>query len=228
MSSRAGPCSPPGSGWRPAISQDHLHAWGVKPAGDHGSYLQTVRVLGVKTTSHSTVSVTVNGETRTFADGDGDHVSEEHGRQATVHGRSRGVRRLRPRRARRRPRGLSRQGREGRRGRLAGHERAEEHRSVGRIRRVLSGRSRYATEQLGAAASIGPASDAGGAGRAERRRPAGPAGSAARGGGRGAPLPAADFTTVQRLDTPAAAERDRGRRVLRVSLQPGAASSTTS
>ena len=50
---------------------EHLHSWGVKPAGDHGSYLQTVRVLGVKTTSRSTVSVTVNGETRTFADGEG-------------------------------------------------------------------------------------------------------------------------------------------------------------
>ena len=49
---------------------DHLHAWGVKPAGDHGSYVQTVRVLGVKTNSHSTVTVTVNGESRTFADGD--------------------------------------------------------------------------------------------------------------------------------------------------------------
>jgi len=40
---------------------DHLHAWGVKPAGDQGSYLQTVRVLGVKTNSRSTVSVTVCG-----------------------------------------------------------------------------------------------------------------------------------------------------------------------
>src|SRR5712691_260577 len=50
---------------------DHLHAWGVKPGGDDGRYLQTVRVLGVKATSHSTVTVDVGGESRTFADGEG-------------------------------------------------------------------------------------------------------------------------------------------------------------
>jgi len=50
---------------------DHLHAWNVKPAGDEGQYLQTVRVLGVKTTSHASVRVTVGGESKTFADGDG-------------------------------------------------------------------------------------------------------------------------------------------------------------
>ena len=60
-----------GFGLAVAYVEDHLRTWGVKPAGDHGSYLQTVRVLGVKTTSHSTVSVTVNGETRTFTDGEG-------------------------------------------------------------------------------------------------------------------------------------------------------------
>src|SRR4051812_50007281 len=60
-----------GFGLAAAYVEDHLRAWGVKPAGDGGSYLQTVRVLGVKTSSHATVSVTINGETRTFADGDG-------------------------------------------------------------------------------------------------------------------------------------------------------------
>jgi hypothetical protein len=86
-------------------------------------------------------------------------------------------------------------------------------------RRLLTGRNRYATEQLGAVASIGPAAGTGGAGRAGRAgraggpgepagsgRSDGPAESSAPGGpggagfGRGAPLPAADFTTVQRLD----------------------------
>ena len=43
---------------------------GVKPGGDHGRYLRTVRVLGVKATSHATVTVDVNGQTRTFADAD--------------------------------------------------------------------------------------------------------------------------------------------------------------
>ena len=40
-----------GIGLAAAYIEDHLKAWGVKPAGDHGGYLQTVRVLGVKTTS---------------------------------------------------------------------------------------------------------------------------------------------------------------------------------
>ncbi|MGE3275064.1 MAG: M28 family peptidase [Vicinamibacterales bacterium] len=49
----------------------HLREWGVKPAGDHGTYYQEVPVLGVQSTSHSSVTVTVNGQSRTFADGEG-------------------------------------------------------------------------------------------------------------------------------------------------------------
>ncbi len=108
---------------------DHLHAWGVKPAGDHGSYLQTVRVLGVKTTSRSTVSVTVNGETRTFADGEGITFPRNMG----------GKHRFTVDRVEfagygldapgREPCRFSRQGRAGRGGRLARDERPEEHRS---------------------------------------------------------------------------------------------------
>ena len=60
-----------GFGLAASYIEDHLHGWGAKPAGDNGSYLQTVRVLGVKATSHATVTVDVNGETRTFADGAG-------------------------------------------------------------------------------------------------------------------------------------------------------------
>ena len=60
-----------GIGLAASYIEDHLKAWGVKPAGDHGSYLQTVRVVSVKTTSHSSVTVEVGGERRTFADGDG-------------------------------------------------------------------------------------------------------------------------------------------------------------
>src|SRR5712691_7089206 len=60
-----------GIGLAAAYIEDHLRAWGVKPAGDRGQYLQTVKVLGVKTTSHSTVTVEVNGESKVFADGAG-------------------------------------------------------------------------------------------------------------------------------------------------------------
>src|SRR5690349_10412820 len=55
-----------GLGLAAGYVQAHLETWGVKPAGDHGGYLQTVRVLGVKTTSRSSVTVKVGGETRTF------------------------------------------------------------------------------------------------------------------------------------------------------------------
>jgi hypothetical protein len=80
-------------------------------------------------------------------------------------------------------------------------------------RRLLMERGRYATEQRGAAASIGPemASGAGRAGRAGGPEPAGddtarggqPPAAGGQGFGRGAPLPTPDFTTVQRLDTAA-------------------------
>jgi hypothetical protein len=60
-----------GLGLAASYIETHLREWGVKPAGDGGSYLQTVRVVGVKATSHSSVTVEVGGEKRTFPDGDG-------------------------------------------------------------------------------------------------------------------------------------------------------------
>src|SRR5262249_27988504 len=65
-------------------------------------------------------------------------------------------------------------------------------------RRVLASRSRYATDQLRASAAIGPimppAAGRGGAPPSSVQTPT-------QGGGRGPQIPAADFTTVQRLDT---------------------------
>ena len=193
-----------GFGLAAAYIEDHLHAWGVKPAGDHGSYLQTVRVLGVKSTSHSTVSVTVNGETRTFADGEGISLPKNVG----------GKRRFTVDRVEFAGYGLDAPG--------AAHMdfRAKDVKDAAVVwlgangpknvdlsvfRRVLSGRNRYATEQLGAAASIGPETEkTGGSGRPGGSEGSGRSGrSGGAGGGRGTPLPAADFTTVQRLDTPA-------------------------
>jgi hypothetical protein len=186
---------------------DHLRAWGVKPAGDQGMYLQAVRVLGVKTTSHATITVSVGGESKTFADGDGVTFPRNMG----------GKRTLTIDRVEFAGYGLDAPG--------ASHMdyRGTDVKDAAVIwlgatgpkdldqsvyRRVLTGRNRYATEQLGAAASIGPAAGAG-AGRAARgnadagARGAQPSGAAPpAGGGRGAPLPAADFTTVQRLDAP--------------------------
>src|SRR5262245_20164321 len=60
-----------GLGLAAGYIQEHLRGWDVKPAGDPGQYLQTVRVLGVKATSRSAVTVKVGSEIRTFRDGEG-------------------------------------------------------------------------------------------------------------------------------------------------------------
>src|SRR5262249_35230197 len=143
---------------------DHLRAWGVKPAGDQGVYLQTVRVLGVKTTSHATITVSVGGESKTFADGDGITFPKNMG----------GRRKLTVDRVEFVGYGIDASGASlvDYRGRnvkdaaviwLGAAGPKDLDRSI--YRRVLAGRNRYATEQLGAAASIGPAGPAG-AGRA--------------------------------------------------------------
>ena len=57
----------------------------MKPAGDQSlPYLQVVKVLGVRTTSRATVTVEVNGQTRTFNDGDGITFPREMGGKQTV------------------------------------------------------------------------------------------------------------------------------------------------
>src|ERR1041385_6614222 len=60
-----------GLGLAAAYIAEHLHAWGVKPGGDNGSYFQRVKVLGIKSDNHSTLTVEVNGQKRTFKDGEG-------------------------------------------------------------------------------------------------------------------------------------------------------------
>jgi hypothetical protein len=51
---------------------DTIRGFGVKPLGDHGTYFQMVRYNDVRTVSdRSTLTVTVNGQSRTFANGDG-------------------------------------------------------------------------------------------------------------------------------------------------------------
>ena len=175
-----------GFGLAAAYIEDHLHAWGVQPAGDRGSYLQTVRVLGVKTTSHSTVTVAVNGETRTFADGEAITFPRNMG----------GKRRFTVDRVEFAGYGLDAPG--------ASHMdfRGKDVKDAAVVwlgtsgpknidlsvfRRVLSGRNRYATEQLGAAASIGPVAEAG-AGRGGRAGGAGGPGGAGAGGGTRSPV----------------------------------------
>src|SRR4029079_8830880 len=64
----------------------HLAEWGVKPAGEDGSYFQTVRVVGVRTTSNASVTVDVNGQKRTFKDGEGITFPRNMGGKQTVTG----------------------------------------------------------------------------------------------------------------------------------------------
>jgi hypothetical protein len=63
---------------------EHLKEWGVKPAGDNGSYFQTVKVLGIRTTSRSSVTVEVNGQSKTFKDGAGITFPRNMGGKQTI------------------------------------------------------------------------------------------------------------------------------------------------
>jgi hypothetical protein len=75
-----------GLGLAASYIADHLREWGVTPAGDDGSYFQTVRVLGVKTESRASVTVEVNGQSRTFKDGEGVVFPRNMGGKQTVTG----------------------------------------------------------------------------------------------------------------------------------------------
>ena len=75
-----------GLGLAGAYIADHLKEWGVKPGGDDGTYFQVVKVLGVNTKSSSSVTVTVNGQSRTFKDGEGVTFPKNQGGKQTVSG----------------------------------------------------------------------------------------------------------------------------------------------
>src|SRR5262245_43143713 len=179
-----------GLGLASGYIQERLAAWDVRPAGDRGGYLQTVRVVGVKATSRSSMIVKVGNETRTFKDGEGVRFPRNAGVKRTftldrvefagygldvpasnhMDYRGKSVRGA----------AVVWLGASGPRGLDANY------------RRLLTGRNRYAIDQLQAAASIGaemPRFGAGGGGASQ-----------ASAGSRGGTAP--DFTTAQRLDQP--------------------------
>ena len=174
-----------GLGLAAAYLAEQLRGMGIKPGGDNGSYFQRVRVLGVKSTNRSTLTVEVNGQTRTFKDGEGIAFPKNVG----------GKRSFTVDQVEFMGYGLDAP--------LAKHNDYEGKDVKGKAvvylgttgpkgldaqyRRALGGRARYATDQRQALASIGP----GGAG-----------GPGARPGGPGGQGIASDFTTVQRLDNP--------------------------
>jgi Peptidase family M28 len=65
---------------------ERLKEWGVKPVGDNGTYFQTVRVVGVRNNTRSTVTVDVNGQSRTFKDGEGITLPRNQGGRQTIAG----------------------------------------------------------------------------------------------------------------------------------------------
>jgi hypothetical protein len=62
-----------GYGLAAGYIQEHLRQWGVKPIGENGTYLQTMKSRGYKVTRNSTVTVEVGAQTRTFKQGE--HVT---------------------------------------------------------------------------------------------------------------------------------------------------------
>ncbi|MEZ5315941.1 MAG: M28 family peptidase [Vicinamibacterales bacterium] len=52
---------------------EHLRDWGLKPMGDDGTYFQSVKQRGYEVTNNSSITVEVNGQSRTFKHGD--HVT---------------------------------------------------------------------------------------------------------------------------------------------------------
>jgi hypothetical protein len=176
-----------GLGLAAAYLAEQLRSLGIKPGGDNGSYFQRVRVLGVKSTNRSTLTVEVNGKTRTFKDGEGIVFPKNVG----------GKRELALAQVEFLGYGLNAP--------LANHNDYAGKEVKGKaviflggngpkglgpqMQRSLFGRGRFATDQQQAAASIGPVMPA---------RP----GAGQRQGGRG--VDQGDFTTVQRLDQPEA------------------------
>ena len=169
-----------GLGLAAAYIEDHLASWHVKPGGDSGTYFQTVKVLGVKTTSHSRVTVSINGQSRTFTDGDGVTFAKNQGSTRTVTGALEFI-----------GYGVTLP--------TMHHDDFAGRNVAGRIvlfigrgpqgitqadNRLIASRGRDAVELHGALAAIGPPR-AGGAGRGGAGRPGGPQ---------------IDFETTQRLD----------------------------
>ncbi|MDR1990149.1 MAG: M20/M25/M40 family metallo-hydrolase [Acidobacteriaceae bacterium] len=178
-----------GLGLAAGYLQSHLQQWGVKPAGDDGTFLQTVRVQGVKVVNRSSVTIRVGNETRTFKDGDGVTFPRQVGQN----------RRVTITRVEFAGYGLEAPDLNHRdfNGRTLSNTAVvylgtDGPRKAGSsYRRILTGRSRYATDQLNAAAVIGPP-EPGSFSRTGRRSVASPDGDSN----------TPDFTTSQRLDLP--------------------------
>ena len=210
----------PRAGSRPVTSEGHFRELGRQAGRRHGGYLQTVRVRGVKTTNHSTVTVQVGRDPAPSRTATGLTFPRNVGAKRTFTVDRRRVRRLRPRRAGARARGFSGKNVDGAAVVLARDRTDREGGRSADISRAAARRSadRYATDQLRAAADDRPER----LGQAPARAPRLQAVAAARRASRPTSRPPSGSTCRSRRASPAE------RRVLRVSLQPRAASTTTS
>ncbi len=189
-----------GLGLAAAYIADQLKSWGVRPGGDNGTYFQRVRVLGVKTVNRSTVTVEAHGEKRVFKNGEGVNFATNPGGKRTL--TSDQIEFLGYGLDAPQAKHMDFAGREvkGKVVIFLGTSGPEE--LDARSRRLLFGRARYATEEKGATAAIGPVFGGQGTGRRPAAANAQGGQGAAQGGFMGPPIERADFTTVQRLDNP--------------------------
>jgi hypothetical protein len=182
-----------GLGLAAAYIADQLKEGGVKPGGDHGSYFQRVEVLGVKSTNRSTVTIEVNGQKRTFTNGEGVRFPGNVGakRSVTFNQVEFAGYGLNLDAEHNDYKGLDVKGKVvvwlGARGPRSANPQAG---------RLLRERASYAEEELGAGATIAPPPEGGQRGG---RGGAAPGAQGAQ-GGRGGPQVQPDFTTTQRLD----------------------------
>jgi hypothetical protein len=184
-----------GLGLAAAYIAEQLKQAGVKPGGDRGGYFQRVEVLGVKSTNRSSVTVEVNGQKRTFMNGEGVRFPADVGGKRTLtfnqvefvgYGLNLG----------------------------AGHDdykgvdakdkvvvwlgaRGPKTTGQQQVGRLLSARATYAMEEMRAGAAIAPPQEPFG-GQRGGRGGAPPAAGGTQGGRGGTIQP--DFTTTQRLD----------------------------
>jgi hypothetical protein len=209
-----------GQGLAAAYLADRARSFGLKPGGDDGSYFQRVRVLGVKSTSRSTLTVEAGGRTRTFTEGSGILFPKNVGGRRRVEidqveflGYGLDL----PQGGHKDYAGKDVRGKAVVWLGTAGPEGLDQR----QYRRLLTGRHRYATEFMGAVASLGTElprfgrpGQGQGQGQEGEPRPDGEPGAAPSPVPtppppspdrpfRGAlPIPPVDFTTAQRLDRP--------------------------
>ncbi len=185
-----------GLGLAAAYLADQLKSWGVRPGGENGSYFQRVRVLGVKSSNKSTITVEAHGEKRTFKNGEGINFPINVGVKRTFSSDQiefMGYGLDAPQ-----ARHMDFEGKDvkGKVVIFLGRSGPEE--LAPRNQGLLVGRAAYAIEQKGAVACIGP-----GFPISSKQRPQTQAASPVDVGGLlGPQIERPDFTTVQRLDNP--------------------------